>query len=110
MAENSCWFVSGLWYIEYMNAEQAFYDGKNYFDIKLLLSEALQKALNGDGKFKTIWEAVETENDLKDLTYFYMAKRKFHSGCVGEKLAQDCLDYIRENKDRKIHQIGEIYN
>lgn len=92
-----------------MNAEQAFYDGKNYFDIKLLLSEALQKALNGSGNFKTIWQSVKTERDLSDLAWFYMAKRKFHSGCVGEKLTQDCLDYIRENKDRKIHQIGEIY-
>ncbi len=58
---------------------------------------------------KKRWNEVQTEKDIEDLTYFYMTKRRQWEGCVGATNAQDALDFIHSNRDKKIHELGEIY-
>lgn len=86
----------------------AFYSGKRSDQIQDCMSSPLKNFLN-EGIMKNIWEAIKSESDIQDLIYFYMAKRRESLGCIGESMAQDCLDYIVSNRDKKIHDLGEIY-
>jgi hypothetical protein len=93
-----------------MTTSQAYYDGLAQDQVKNCMSNLkLRNMMDENHSMKKRWDEVQTEKDIEDLIYFYMAKRRQWEGCVGASNAQDALDFIHANRDKKTHKLGEIY-
>jgi len=93
-----------------MTTAEAYYEGLAQDRVqKCMRNTHLRGILNQNYKMKVLWGAVQSERDIEELAYFFMAKRRQWKGCIGESIAQDALDYIHANRDKKIHELGEIY-
>ena len=93
-----------------MTTAQAYYEGLAQDQVKNFMSNRkLRNTMDENHSMKKRWDEVQTEKDIEDLTYFFMSKRRQWKGCIGESIAQDALDFIHANRDKKIHELGEIY-
>ena len=91
-------------------AAVAYYGGAVACNIKnCMTNPKMSDMLDQNYSMKRIWNAVKSEKDIGDLVYFYMAKKRQWAGCIGASLAQDALDYIDANRNKKTHELGEIY-
>ena len=93
-----------------MTTAQAYYEGLAQDQVQDCMSNRkLRNTMDENHSMKKRWDEVKTEKDIEDLTYFFMAKKRQWEGCIGESMAQDALDFIHANRDKKIHELGEIY-
>jgi len=91
-------------------AAVAYYGGAVDYDIKSCMTNPKMSDMLGQNhSMKRIWNAVKSEKDIGDLVYFYMAKKRQWAWRIGASLAQDALDYIDANRNKKTHELGEIY-
>lgn len=69
----------------------------------------MAKLIKKGAPFRRVWKCVNREWDIIELIYCFRKKREKHYGCVGGMNAQDVLDYVNQQRDRKIHELGECY-
>ncbi len=93
-----------------MTPQEVYYkEGSEMEVFQTIRNPKLKNVLKTNYRFKNLWKYVTNEQDIIDLTYFFMAKARQWRGCIGESMAQDALDFIHANRDKKIHELGEIY-
>ena len=93
-----------------MTPQEVYYkEGSEIEVFKTIRNPKLKNVLQTNYKFKTLWKYVTNEQDVIDLTYFFMAKARQWKGCVGELIANESLEYIMANSNAKLDELGVYY-
>lgn len=93
-----------------MTPQEVYYkEGSEMEVFEAIRNPKLKNVLQTNYKFKNLWKYVMNEQDIIDLTYFYMSKARQWRGCIGESIANESIEYIMENRNAKLHELGVYY-